>query len=128
MDCNAGKQLAVVNFLTQVATEGCSALGYRLTGGYPLEKICVKHLVATLRVAVSFDAIDHVWILLIGHHDSLNPSRDIYATLYRMAEVEVPSAARTKPACCEPDGLPPMHDQAELLADKMLMLRRTRRK
>ncbi|MEV0455024.1 hypothetical protein [Catellatospora methionotrophica] len=121
------QKLAVLDFLILIEAQGCAAMGYRLTGGEPLERICVKHLEGTWRIAVAFASEQHAWILLIGEHDAKNPDRDIYATLYLMIDQSPPSGMRTKPACCDPAGLPPIYDQAEFLADRLRALRRGRR-
>src|SRR5262249_31642396 len=117
---------AVLDFLQAVAGQGCAALGYRLTGDDPIERICIKHLYGSLRVAVSFDTLDHVWVLLIAPHDERNPATDICAMLYALVGVETPVGERTKPSCCDETGAPPIYEVAELLADGMRSLRRTR--
>jgi hypothetical protein len=121
------RKLAVADFLIQVESRGCAALDYRLTGDGPLERICVKHLDGAWRVVVSFDALEHVWVLLIGPHDRGDPDRDVYTTLYRMLGSTAPTARRRKPACCDDTGLPPVYKEAELLAEHLRALRRGRR-
>ncbi|GAA0473818.1 hypothetical protein Ade02nite_74190 [Paractinoplanes deccanensis] len=43
------KQKRVVAFLRELQADGCAALGYRLTGADPLERLCDKHLGGALR-------------------------------------------------------------------------------
>lgn len=115
-------------FVDDLACRGCAALSYRLTGPTPLDRLCVKHLADRLRVVVGFTP-DEAWILLVGPHDATDPGADVYAALYELAGVApTDSAKRTKPSCCDEEGLPPAEDAVEALAERASRLRRTRRR
>ncbi len=89
-------------FLDDLATQGCAAMGYRLTGPDPLPRLCVQHLRAQDRVVVAFPAVDQAWILLVGPHHDDDPGRNVYDLLYQLAGVAPPEQARrTKPPCCD---------------------------
>jgi hypothetical protein len=100
---------ALESFLDDLAARGCQALAYRLTGGSPIDHICVKHLRNSLRVIVAFETPQKAWILLVGTHDNRNTGLDVYTELYRLAGVEPePASGRNKPPCCgQADGEPP---------------------
>ena len=97
-------------FLDDLAARGCTALAYRLSGESPIDHTCVKYLRESLRVVVAFESPRQAWIILVGHHDDLDPVLNVYAELYRLRGVEPsPDAGRDKPPCCEqPDGQPPV--------------------
>jgi len=95
-------------FLDDLASSGCAALAYRLTGAAPLSRICVKHLRDTLRVVVAFETPRRACILLVGTHDDTDPNRDVYAELYGLLGVGPPdTTGRAKPPCCGDDDEPP---------------------
>jgi hypothetical protein len=73
-------------FLDDLATTGCRALAYRLTGPTPLNRMCVKHLRDSLRVVVAFETPQRAWVLLVGPHDDADPSRNVYAELYELLD------------------------------------------
>ncbi len=117
---------AYVEFLRDLAARGCEALHYRLTGNV-VERICSRHLRDRYRALVCFPAEGRAVILLVGEHDGRDPSRNMYALLYRMLDLPTPEGERTKPACCSDDGDPPV--DAELLDQfeaKIKELRRLR--
>jgi hypothetical protein len=80
--------------------------------------MCVKHLRGKDRAVVAFSA-DEVWVLLVGPHDEGDKVSNIYTALYDLAGVPRPMTPRTKPACCNPAGSPPLMD--ELLLDDLVM-------
>ncbi|MFB8137969.1 hypothetical protein [Streptomyces mirabilis] len=106
-------------FLRELSSQGCKALGYRLTGDV-VEHLCVKHLVRALRVVVAFTAKDEATIVIVGPHDDDDPHNDVYTLLYELAGLErPPQGERSKPSCCSTeDGLPPLADQS--LADDLV--------
>ena len=118
-------------FLDNLASQGCAALAYRLSGPTPIDHICVKHLRAALRVIVAFESVERVWILLVGMHDDSDPVFNVYTELYRMLGGEPPAdAGRTKPPCCdEIKGLPPVLAATvdDILANSR-QIRQTRRR
>ncbi|MEV6348708.1 hypothetical protein [Actinoplanes sp. NPDC051851] len=116
-------------FLDMLEAQGCAALGYRLTGDLPIDHLCVKHLTGRLRVVVGFEAPGRAWVLLIGLHERKDPGVDVYAELYRLAELDdVPEGERTKPSCCDPDGVAPFAaPEVTELVDRARRLRRGRR-
>lgn len=118
-------------FLDELAARGCRALGYRLSGGSPIDHICVKHLRQSLRVVVAFESPRRAWILLVGHDDNQDPVLNVYGELYRLLGVEpLPDAGRDKPPCCEqPDGQPPvLGDALAEIVDRAAKLRKTRQR
>jgi hypothetical protein len=119
---------AYESFLDELEARGCAALGYRLTGGRPLEHLCVKHLVGQLRVVVAFESADVAWVLLVGPHDDRDLGIDVYTELYSLVGFEAPPAAkRTKPPCCDAGGAAPLlADEALELADRADKLRSRR--
>ena len=121
---------AFENFLNDLAAGGCRALAYRLSGQAPIDHLCVKHLIGSLRVVVGFETPHRAWILLAGPHDNQDPILNVYAELYRLLDVEPqPDSGRDKPPCCdETEELPPVLGGAlsEIL-DRAARLRQTRR-
>ncbi|WP_186315518.1 type II toxin-antitoxin system RelE family toxin [Catellatospora sichuanensis] len=121
------QQQQVAQFLRHLEAEGCAALGYRLTGGVPLDHLCVKH-VGDLRIVVAFRSGRQACVVLIGRHDEADPGGDVYAALYELAGVKPPTDPRTKPSCCDDSGLPPEIGAAvDELTDRAVRIRRTRR-
>ncbi|MEU8238618.1 hypothetical protein AB0C07_10260 [Actinoplanes missouriensis] len=112
-------------FLDMLEAEGCSALGYRLTGDLPIDHLCVKHLTRNLRVVVGFEGPTLAWVLLVGVHDRTDPGLDVYTELYRLAELDdIPRGERRKPGCCDPDGAAPFEaSEITELVDRARMLR-----
>lgn len=106
-------------FLRELRSQGCKALGYRLTGDV-VEHLCVKHLPRALRVVVAFTAEDEAIIVIVGPHDDDDPHNDVYTLLYELAGLErPPQGERSKPPCCSTEeGLPPLSDQS--LADDLV--------
>lgn len=121
---------AFENFLNDLATRGCRALAYRLSGQAPIDHLCVKHLSGSLRVVVAFDTPHRAWILLAGPHDDQDPILNVYAELYRLLDAEPQrDAGRHKPPCCdETEELPPvLGDTLSEILDRAAKLRQTRR-
>jgi hypothetical protein len=118
-------------FLDDLAAQGCRALAYRLSGTAPLDHLCVKHLIGSLRVVVAFEEPERAWVLLVGPHDDNDPILNVYAELYLLIGVDPPeNARRDKPPCCdEPEELPPVLGAAvtEIL-DRAHRIRNTRQR
>ncbi|WP_440069299.1 hypothetical protein [Streptosporangium sp. OZ121] len=99
---------AFVAFVGDLEARGCAALGYRLTGELPVNRLCVKHLRAAMRVVVAFEGLGRSWILMLGPHDERNRTHDVYTSLWQVCGLhEPPVGERTKPACCDGDGAGP---------------------
>src|SRR5260370_37712407 len=93
---------AFERFLNELAAAGRRALAYRLSGQAPVDHICVKHLIGSLRVIAAFETPERAWILLVGPHDDNDPILNVYAELYRLLGAEPePGAGRDKPPCCD---------------------------
>jgi hypothetical protein len=121
---------AFENFLNDLAADGCRALAYRLSGQAPIDHLCVKHLIGSLRVVVAFETPHRAWILLAGAHDNQDPILNVYAELYRLLDAEPqPDSGRHKPPCCdETEELPPvLGDALSEILDRAAKLRQTRR-
>jgi hypothetical protein len=127
---NRRQTRALADFLGDLAASGCRALGYRLSGPPPLERLCVKHLTGSLRLVVAFESTQRAWILLVGPHDDHDPVLNIYAELYRLLGMEPPIAGgRRKPPCCDEIGQSPpiLGDSMTELIDRAAKFRKTRR-
>lgn len=112
-------------FEADLASRGCAALAYRLSGD-ALEHLCVVHLTGALRVIVAFESADVAYVVLVGNHDDQRPPLDVYRQLYALAGHE-PSAqaGRDKPPCCDAEsGEPPV--DVELLENLLTRLRKFR--
>jgi hypothetical protein len=128
-----GRELkAFKEFYEELKQKGCRALGYRLSGGPPADRLCCRHLNDQMRAIVAFhrDGLETVaTIVLVGPHDE-DPDRDVYTRLWALCDLDgPPDGPRKKPACCGDDGLPP-EDAALVqdLADRAVRLaRRSRR-
>lgn len=74
------------------------------------------HLARRLRVVVAFESEDSVTILLVGPHKDEDPFIDVYAQLYRLANLDIaPSGERKKPPCCDgEDGSAPVVEVEDL--------------
>ena len=124
------KQRRVLDFLRELEANGCVALGYRLTGPEPLDRLCAKHLGGALRAIVAFESEAKAWLLLVAEHKDDDPEFNIYAELYRTVDREPePSEKRAKPPCCGEDETPPaIGSLAEDIALRVVAVRRTRRR
>ncbi len=91
----------------RLASEGCKAGDYRLTGA-GVEHICSVQLYGRHRTLVCFPDDESVVVLLVGEHQRDDPEVDVYRSLYRLLELPEPSAKRTKPPCCEKAGKAPI--------------------
>lgn len=116
--------------LFRLASEGCRAASYRLTGPI-VEHICSVPLYGRYRALVCFPDEERVVILLVGEHVRRSPELDVYRQLYRLLGLEEPAEERTKPPCCEDDADTPVDpdllDRFEAAARK-LQPRRPRRR
>jgi hypothetical protein len=121
---------AYERFLDDLAHRGCEALGYRVTGPTPLDRLCVKHLRGADRVVVAFETDTRAWVLLVGAHRDDDPGRDLYNQLYRLAGAQPRSdERRRKPPCCDDnDQRPPTLDEEAIaeLVDRARALLRAR--
>ena len=118
-------------FVNGLAAHGCEALAYRLSGERPIDHICVKHLLGSLRVVVAFESPRRAWILLVGPHDDQDPVLNVYAELYRLLGTEPQrDSGRDKPPCCDKsDGERPVLGEALAdILDRAMKLRKTRRR
>lgn len=98
-------------WLDDLAARGCAAMGYRLTGDAPLSELCCTHLRGADRVIVAFNE-EAAWVLIVGPHDRQDQVADVYRVLYDLVGHESePLNARTKPPCCDEDGLAPLPDK-----------------
>lgn len=131
-DLDRTQALAFVAFVDDLARNGCAALGYRLTGPVPINRMCVKHLRRTIRVVVAFESPRRVCIVLVGPHDDTDPNRDVYAELYELLDAApLEGSGRHKPPCCGDDGQPPPglgDDLADLIIRTARRHRPVRRK
>jgi hypothetical protein len=93
-------------WLQQLKSQGCAAMGYRMTGNF-VDRLCVKHLADDDRAVVVFDSPTAATIILLGPHDQTNPDHDVYTLLYKFAGIPEPGDDRKKPPCCGADGGPP---------------------
>jgi hypothetical protein len=122
---------AFATFLDDLSLNGCAALAYRLTGPVPLNRLCVKHLRAALRVVVAFESPQRACVILVGPHSVADPDLDVYAELYELlGTVPAERERRTKPPCCdEGDQSPPrIGDDLVDLIFKAAGQRRSRRR
>lgn len=122
-----GADLKSLNtFIGDLESRGCAALGYRLTGDVPVSRLCVKHLRGLIRTIVAFEEPRRAWILLIGPHDDGNRSGDVYAALWKLCGLDAPpSGRRTKPACCDEEGVNPILHEVDDLVNRCRDLDKT---
>jgi hypothetical protein len=107
-DLDRTHALAFAAFVDDLARNGCAALGYRLTGPVPINRMCVKHLRGSVRVVVAFESSRRVCIVLVGPHDDTDPNRNVYAELYELLDAApLEGSGRRKPPCCGEEGQPP---------------------
>lgn len=114
-------------WLSQLESEGCRALGYRLEGDL-IDHLCVRHIHGAWRVVVAFRSSTDAVVLLIGEHANDDPGADVYSTLYELAGLHTaPVGKRTKPPCCDNAGNPPdLIDQVDWLFERARRLARGR--
>jgi hypothetical protein len=93
--------------IVRLATEGCKAGDYRLTGD-DIEHICSVQIYGRHRILVCFPEEGSVVVLLVGEHLRDSPDLDVYRSLYRALGLPEPSGERTKPPCCNEDGEAPI--------------------
>lgn len=93
---------------------GCEAAGYRLAGA-DLEHVCCRHLYGNDRMLITWPAPARAVVLAVGPHDGT--ASDIYELLLKALALEVSTAERSKPPCCDEMGEPPVDRRiAETLA------------
>lgn len=87
-----------------IRRRGCAAAGVRLAGEQP-SAVCRLDLYGAWRLLTVFEAPDRCILLLVAEHTrSANP----YQLLYDALGIDQPEEPRTKPACCDPQGQPPV--------------------
>lgn len=115
-------------FLDDLAARGSAALDYRVTGPEPLSWLCVRHLRGRDRAVVAFESAEVAWVVLLGPHNDDDPGQDVYAMLYRLADVESPpNQQRTKPPCCGDNDHEPPVSGAETIDRLVVRARRIAR-
>jgi hypothetical protein len=87
-----------------IRRRGCAAAGVRLAGE-KLSVVCRLDLYGAWRLLTTFEAPHRCILLLVAQHTrSANP----YQLLYDALGIDEPQEPRTKPACCDPEGQPPV--------------------
>jgi hypothetical protein len=87
-----------------IRRRGCAAAGVRLAGEQ-LSAVCRLDLYGAWRLLTCFETSGRCILLLVAEHTrSANP----YQLLYDALGIDQPKEPRTKPACCDPDGQPPV--------------------
>ena len=95
---------SLVLAVDDIRRRGCEAAGVRLAGAQ-LSAICRLDLYGAWRLLTSFEAPDRCILLLVAEHTrSANP----YQLLYAALGIEEPDEPRSKPACCDSEGQPPV--------------------
>jgi len=93
-----------LSFGDSIRRRGCAAAGVRLAGP-ELSAVCRQDLYGAWRLLSVFETPDRCVLLVVAEHTrSANP----YQLLYEMLGIGEPQEPRTKPACCNPDGQPPI--------------------
>jgi hypothetical protein len=83
---------------------GCAAAGVRLAG-VSVSSVCRLDLYGTWRPLTCFESPQRCILLLVAEHSrSENP----YRLLYEVLGIAAPDEPRTKPACCDKVGQPPI--------------------
>lgn len=73
--------------------------------GQELSVICRRDLYGAWRLLTVFESPDRCILLLVAEHTrASNP----YRLLYDALGIGEPEERRTKPACCDPEGQPPV--------------------
>jgi hypothetical protein len=87
-----------------IRQRGCAAAGVRLAGEH-LSAVCRLDLYGAWRLLTCFEAPDRCILLLVAEHTrSANP----YQLLYDALGIDQPEEPRSKPACCDSEGQPPV--------------------
>jgi len=87
-----------------IRRRGCAAVGVRLAAEQ-LSTVCRLDLYGAWRLLTTFEAPDRCILLLVAEHTrSANP----YQLLYDALGLDQPEDPRTKPACCDSEGQPPV--------------------
>lgn len=114
--------------LVALERSGCEGAGYRLSGE-AVHRLCVVHLHGTWRLRLAFPEPDVAVVIDVGEHLAHDPRRDIYARLYEVLALAPSAELRSKPPCCDDDGLPPVASEAvEDLVDAYRGLMKVRRR
>jgi hypothetical protein len=112
----------------RIASEGCQACDYRLTGD-GVEHICSIQLYGRYRALVCFPDDESAVVLIVGEHLRDDPATDVYRSLYRLLELSEPSGKRTKPPCCDESGKAPIDPELlDRFQEGAAQLRRPRRR
>ncbi len=113
--------------IDELRSGGCERAGYRLTGAV-LKQVCCRHLYGDDRLLTTWPADDHAVIILVGPHKGR--AGGVYGVLMEVLGLEVIEEERSKPPCCEPDGIPPVDaSAAESIVDAVSGLaKRARRR
>jgi hypothetical protein len=95
---------SLVLAVDDIRRRGCAAAGVRLAGEQ-LSAVCRLDLYGAWRLLTTFEAPDRCILLLVAEHTrSANP----YQLLYDALGLDEPEEPRSKPACCDSEGHPPV--------------------
>jgi hypothetical protein len=82
--------------------------GYRLSGEFPVDRVCSQHLYETDRALVAFESPDLAVVITVGPHLEGDP-RNVYTNLWdALGLAAPPSDESLKPDCCDADGAAPL--------------------
>ncbi len=73
--------------------------------GQGLSVICRRDLYGAWRLLTAFESPDRCILLLVAEHTRTSSP---YRLLYDALGIAEPEEPRTKPACCDPEGQPPV--------------------
>jgi len=110
MPCAAKARRSFDQAVLRLASEGCGAARYRLSGDL-VERICSVPFYGRYRALVCFPEDDHVVVLLVGEHVRDDLRVDVYRQLYLMLDLPEPHGERIKPPCCDEDDAAPVDAQ-----------------
>lgn len=101
----SGKPKAALDLaVDDIRRRGCAAAGVRLAG-VSVSSVCRLDLYGTWRLLTCFESPQRCILLLVAEHSrSENP----YRLLYEVLGIAAPDEPRTKPACCDAAGQPPI--------------------
>ena len=100
--------------------------------GELVSSVCRLDLYGSWRLLTCFESAERCILLLVAEHSR---SESPYRMLYEVLGITEPEEPRTKPACCDASGQPPIdtdlvatfEDSARSLARGLHKTRRTRR-
>ena|SRR5580658_6730395 len=100
-----GKPKAALDLVVDdIRHRGCDAAGVRLAGA-SVSSVCRLDLYGAWRLLTCFESPDRCILLLVAEHSRTeNP----YMLLYEILGMTEPEEPRTKPACCDASGQPPV--------------------